>query len=91
MHRHVMAALVCVTISAVMASVMYWSALFGSTVAINALLTMSMPKYNLFAAFIPSDLGETRWGMELLLGVVILQGTVILLALYALWATFRKR
>lgn len=88
---YAMAALISICVSAVLASVLYWGAYLGNTGAIDALMKLSLPQYNFFAALLPEDLSQTRWGMELILGVVIMQGTVALFALYALWSFLRKR
>ncbi len=93
-NKYLIAAVVAVTIGSLVTSVLYWSAVFGSSLAMNTLMTLSLPKYNPFAAMlIPDDLGATpRWGMELLLGVVILLLTSVLFAIAAagLWLKTRK-
>lgn len=90
-NKYLIAAVVAVTIGSLFTSVLYWSAVFGSSLAMNALMTLSLPKYNPFAMLIPADLGP-RWGMELLLGVVILLLTSALFAIASagLWIKARK-
>ena len=88
---YAMAALVSLTLAAVLAIALYWGTYFGNVAAATALMTLSLPQYNPFAALIPEDLSQSRWGLELLLGVVILQGAVVMFALYSLWSLLRRR
>lgn len=86
-----MAALISVTLAAISTMALYWGTYFGNVAAAKALLTLSLPQYNPFAALIPEDLSQTRWGLELLLGVLIIQGAVIMFAFYSLWSLLRRR
>lgn len=91
-NRYVLAALISITIGAVLAMVLYWSAQFGSSAAANALVTLSLPKYNPYALLVPDDLNQVRLGMEMMLGVVMLEVATVLFVLSAavLWLVRRR-
>lgn len=90
-NKYLMAALVSITASAVLASILFWAGAFGITAAINVLLAASMPQYNPFALLIPQDLTGSRWGLEMVLAVFIAECVVVLFAASALWIRLRNR
>jgi hypothetical protein len=83
--------LVGITASAVFAMLLFIGAAFGSDFATQALLNLSIPKYNVFANFIPVDLSQASNGIQMILGVVILQGALFLSAvIFFAWSFMRK-
>lgn len=86
-----MSGLVGLTAATVMVNLFYWGGIFGSGFALNALVNLSLPQYNILAALIPDDLSQTRWAVELAIGVVLLQWASIFgLLAYVCLTVFRK-
>jgi len=86
-----MSILVGVTVSAIFALLLFIGAAFGSQLAMESLLNLSLPRFNVFANFIPADLSEVGNGIQMILGVVILQGALVLSAvIFAIWSISRK-
>lgn len=90
-NKYLMAALVSVTVSAVLASLLFWAGALGSSVAVNVLVAASVPNYNPFALLIPQDLAANRWGLELMLAVFIAECALVLFAASALWIRLLER
>lgn len=87
-----MSFLSALTLSSLAAIFLFLAAVFGIGAAADALINLSLPRNNLFANFIAADLSRSGAGMELILGSIILQLTVILtIAIFALWSFSRKR
>ena len=84
--------LIGATISAVCATLLFVGAAFGSEFAMQSLINLSLPRFNVFANLIPADLHEVRRGTEMVLGVIIVQSTVVLsILIFAGWTMLRKR
>jgi hypothetical protein len=73
-----MSVLVALTLGAVSATALYICAYFGSEIAANLFFQLSLPKYNLFANFLPASLHDSIAGTELILATIILQATLVL-------------
>lgn len=90
-NRAKMSFLVGGTISALGTMALFLAATFGSELAMNSLLNLTLPKFNVFAHFLPVDLAQVNNGIQLMLGAVILQGTVFLSAvIFFAWSFMRK-
>ncbi|MDP3228411.1 MAG: hypothetical protein Q8N13_10605 [Acidovorax sp.] len=74
-------ALIATTISAVVVMALYWGAAYGSDDALRMLLTLTLPQYNLVTALLPFEPEASSWGMEYLIGAVLVQNAVIFTAL----------
>lgn len=84
--------LIASTASALFALLLFVSAAFGSEIAVNGLIKLSLPKYNVFANFIPDDLSQVNNGIQLALGVIILQWALVLtVVIFGAWSILRKR
>lgn len=84
--------LIASTASALFALLLFVSAAFGSEAAMNGMINLSLPKFNLFANFIPDDLSQVNNGIQLALGVIILQWALVLtVVIFGAWSILRKR
>lgn len=90
-HPLIAGALIGATISAVLVFMLYMAAVFGSGVAADTLLMLSLPKFNPFALLIPDELEGSRYGMEMMLGVSMLLLTTVFFAAWAFWIKLVKR
>ena len=90
--RMKLSVLIAATISALFAFLLFVGASFGSEFAMQGLINLSLPKFNVFANFIPDDLSQVSFGLQMTLGVIILQWAVVLsLLIFAVWGILRKR
>ena len=84
--------LIAATISALFAFLLFVGASFGSEFAMQGLINLSLPKFNVFANFIPDDLSQVSYGLQMTLGVIILQWALVLsIMIFAAWSFLRKR
>lgn len=88
---YVLGALCSVTVAALLTTVMYVAASFGSETAMNVLMNLSLPKFNPLALLIPTDLGSSRYGMEMVLGVVMAFLAAVFFGAWALWTKLTRR
>lgn len=90
-NRAKMSFLVGGTISAISTLALFLAATFGSEFAMNSLLNLTLPRFNVFAHFLPVDLSQVNNGLQLMLGAVILQGTVFMsVVIFFAWSFMRK-
>lgn len=80
-----------VTLSAVLALLLYVSAVLGSSGAATALLWLSLPPYNPFAFLISDEIIASRFGMQAVLGTSILLLSTASFLAWALWTKFMRR
>ena len=91
MNRAKMSVLIAVTVSAIGAFLLFVGAALGSELAIVSLMNLTLPRFNVFANFLPVDLSEVRNGLHLAMGVVILQSALLLsVVIFFAWSFMRK-
>ena len=78
--------LVGLTLSSVLALLLYVSAVLGSSEAATALLWLSLPPYNPFAFLISEEIIASRFGMQAVLGAIILLLSTASFLFGAVWA-----
>lgn len=90
-NRAKMSVLIAVTVSAIGAFMLFICAALGSELAMNSLMNLTLPRFNVFANFLPVDLSEVNNGLHLAMGVVILQSALLLSAvIFIAWSFMRK-
>lgn len=90
-NRAKMSVLIAVTVSAIGAFLLFICAALGSELAMNSLMNLTLPRFNVFANFLPVDLSEVNNGLQLALGVVILQSALFLsVVIFFAWSFMRK-
>lgn len=90
-NRAKMSVLIAVTVSAIGAFLLFVGAALGSELAMVSLINLTLPRFNVFANFLPVDLSQVGNGIQLMLGAVILQWAVFLSAvIFFAWSFMRK-